>query len=150
MLALMLLVRPGYSEIRRSGKARRSWTSIQQEELQLQALAALATVAPLMLDEYMACQANTCLLVLLDWCTQKGSGHTLGKQPEQIILTRHSILQPDLCFNSVLKVSCPDPFSSIILGVILLHLLVKYILGALRLFKVKSENVRTRVFYNVV
>lgn len=78
MLALMLLVRPGYSEIRRSGKARRSWTSIQQEELQLQALAALATVAPLMLDEYMACQANTCLLVLLDWCTQKGTDSIFG------------------------------------------------------------------------
>lgn len=77
MLALMLLVRPGNSESRRSGKARRSWTSVQQEELQLQALAALATVAPLMQEEYMACQANTCLLVLLDWCTQQGSGHTL-------------------------------------------------------------------------
>ncbi|XP_060771273.1 cilia- and flagella-associated protein 69-like isoform X2 [Neoarius graeffei] len=73
ILALMLLVRPGYSENMRSGKAQRSWTSIQQEELQLQALATLATVAPLMLDEYMACQGNTCLLMLLDWCTQQGT-----------------------------------------------------------------------------
>lgn len=79
MLALMLLVRPSGSEIRRSGKARRNWTAVQQEELQLQALAAMTTVAPLMLDEYMACQANTCLLVLLDWCTQQGSRHTAGK-----------------------------------------------------------------------
>lgn len=79
MMALMLLVRPGYSESRSSRKARRSWTAIQQEELQLQALAALATVAPLMQDEYMTCQANTCLLMLLDWCTQQGSRHTLGK-----------------------------------------------------------------------
>ncbi|KAG7324496.1 hypothetical protein KOW79_012512 [Hemibagrus wyckioides] len=78
MLALMLLVRPGSSESRRSGKARRSWTSVQQEELQLQALAALATVAPLLQDEYMACQANTCLLVLLDWCTQQGTVSFLG------------------------------------------------------------------------
>lgn len=72
MLALMLLVRPGYAESRRSGKARRSWTAVQQEELQLHALAAMATVAPLMLDEYMDYQANTCLLMLLDWCTQQG------------------------------------------------------------------------------
>lgn len=83
MLALMLLVRAGYSESRRSGKAWRSWTSVQQEELQLQALATLATVAPLMPDEYMACQANTCLLMLLDWCTQQGRGHTLGKLNSQ-------------------------------------------------------------------
>ncbi|XP_066525431.1 cilia- and flagella-associated protein 69-like isoform X2 [Hoplias malabaricus] len=79
MLALMLLVRPSSSEGRPSGKGRRSWTSVQQEELQLQALATLATVAPLMLDEYMSCQANTCLLMLLEWCTQQdsyfGQGH---------------------------------------------------------------------------
>lgn len=99
MLALMLLVRPGYSESGRSGKARRSWTAVQQEELQLQALAAMATVAPLMLDEYMACQANTCLLMLLDWSTQQGKETFWEiKQP---LLTNHSILQPDLCFNSV-------------------------------------------------
>ncbi|XP_062844662.1 cilia- and flagella-associated protein 69-like [Trichomycterus rosablanca] len=78
MLALMLLIRPGSSEGRRSGKTRRSWTSIQLEELQLQALAALSTVAPLMLDEYMACQANTCLLVLLDWCLQQGTDSHCG------------------------------------------------------------------------
>lgn len=83
MLALMLLVRPGYSESRRSGKARRSWTAVQQEELQLQALAALATVAPLMLDEYMACQANTCLLMLLDWCTQQGSDSHWENHPAE-------------------------------------------------------------------
>lgn len=73
MLALMLLIRPDSSESRRSGKVQRSWTAVQQEELQLQALASLATVAPLMLDEYMTCQANTCVLMLLDWCTQQGT-----------------------------------------------------------------------------
>ncbi|MCI4381536.1 hypothetical protein PGIGA_G00253140 [Pangasianodon gigas] len=120
MLALMLLVRPGYSESRRSGKARRSWTSVQQEELQLQALAALATVAPLMLDEYMACQANTCLLVLLDWCTQQagadsffgqgqgfhGSGGRGGRKAQMRYCTRllrcmaslsNSLINQDLC-----------------------------------------------------
>lgn len=69
MLALMLLIKP------RSGDAhggRHSWTSGQQEELQLQALATLSTLAPLMLDDYITCQANTCLLLLLDWCQHAG------------------------------------------------------------------------------
>ena len=68
MLALMYLVKPP-DTIQSSG---RSWTPVQQEELQLQALATLATVAPLMLEEYMTCQANTCLLMLLEWCVQQG------------------------------------------------------------------------------
>uniref|UniRef100_A0A3Q2PJ34 Cilia and flagella associated protein 69 n=1 Tax=Fundulus heteroclitus TaxID=8078 RepID=A0A3Q2PJ34_FUNHE len=40
----------------------------QQEELQLQALDALAGIAPVMLHDYMSCQGNTYLLLLLDWC----------------------------------------------------------------------------------
>ncbi|XP_031441920.1 cilia- and flagella-associated protein 69 [Clupea harengus] len=76
MLALMYLVKPP-DTIQSSG---RSWTPVQQEELQLQALATLATVAPLMLEEYMTCQANTCLLMLLEWCVQQdayfGQGHS--------------------------------------------------------------------------
>ncbi|KAM9496452.1 cilia- and flagella-associated protein 69 [Clarias gariepinus] len=79
MLALMLLIRPDSSESRHSGKVQRSWTAVQQEELQLQALASLATVAPLMLDEYMTCQANTCVLMLLDWCTQQGADTFFGQ-----------------------------------------------------------------------
>ncbi|KAK1789234.1 hypothetical protein P4O66_015184 [Electrophorus voltai] len=73
MLALMLLVRPSSSDSQPRPKGKRSWTSAQQEELQLQALATLATLAPLMLDEYMSCQANTCLLLLLEWCVQQGN-----------------------------------------------------------------------------
>uniref|UniRef100_A0A672L7A5 Cilia- and flagella-associated protein 69 ARM repeats domain-containing protein n=1 Tax=Sinocyclocheilus grahami TaxID=75366 RepID=A0A672L7A5_SINGR len=49
------------------------WSSRQQEELQLQALSTLSALAPLMLDEYMSCQANTCLLLLLDCCLQDDS-----------------------------------------------------------------------------
>uniref|UniRef100_A0A4W4HI82 Cilia- and flagella-associated protein 69 ARM repeats domain-containing protein n=1 Tax=Electrophorus electricus TaxID=8005 RepID=A0A4W4HI82_ELEEL len=79
MLALMLLVRPSSSDSQPRPKGKHSWTSAQQEELQLQALATLATLAPLMLDEYMSCQANTCLLLLLEWCVQQdsyfGQGH---------------------------------------------------------------------------
>ncbi|XP_040909556.1 cilia- and flagella-associated protein 69-like [Toxotes jaculatrix] len=79
MLALLTLMKPpaALSE-RRSGV--RHWSSVQQEELQLQALATLAAIAPLMLDEYMSCQGNACLLLLLDWCIGKdayfGQGHS--------------------------------------------------------------------------
>eukprot|EP00794_Sanderia_malayensis_P003621 gene3621-4134_t len=44
------------------------WTPAQFEELQLQALFVLATIAPLCLDDYMTCQGNTRLLLLLEWC----------------------------------------------------------------------------------
>ncbi|XP_037548992.1 cilia- and flagella-associated protein 69-like [Nematolebias whitei] len=40
----------------------------QQEELQLQALAALSSIAPFLLADYMSCQGNNCLLLLLDLC----------------------------------------------------------------------------------
>uniref|UniRef100_M4AP28 Cilia- and flagella-associated protein 69 ARM repeats domain-containing protein n=1 Tax=Xiphophorus maculatus TaxID=8083 RepID=M4AP28_XIPMA len=40
----------------------------QQEELQLQALETLVSIAPVMLQDYMSCQGNTQLLLLLDWC----------------------------------------------------------------------------------
>ncbi|XP_044028745.1 cilia- and flagella-associated protein 69-like isoform X2 [Siniperca chuatsi] len=79
MLALLTLVKPpAASSERRSGS--RHWSSVQQEELQLQALATLATVAPLMLVDYMSCQGNACLLLLLDWCVRQdayfGQGHS--------------------------------------------------------------------------
>ncbi|XP_071355302.1 cilia- and flagella-associated protein 69-like isoform X2 [Trachinotus anak] len=79
MLALLTLAKPPapLSE-RRSGL--RHWSAIQQEELQLQALATLATIAPLMLDNYMSYQGNACLLILLDWCMGQdayfGQGHS--------------------------------------------------------------------------
>lgn len=47
------------------------WTSAQFEELQLHAMAALCTLAPLMIDDYMMCQGSTRLLLLLEWCTGK-------------------------------------------------------------------------------
>nr|XP_046273935.1 cilia- and flagella-associated protein 69-like isoform X2 [Scatophagus argus] len=76
---LALMKPPAASSARRSGSRR--WSSIQQEELQLLALATLATVAPLMLNDYMSCQGNTCLLLLLDWCVRQdahfGEDHSL-------------------------------------------------------------------------
>ncbi|XP_041867237.1 cilia- and flagella-associated protein 69-like isoform X2 [Melanotaenia boesemani] len=69
MLFLLKLIKPlaGSSE-RRSGL--HHWSVVQQEELQLQALATLTSIAPLMLDDYMSCQGNACLLLLLDWCVR--------------------------------------------------------------------------------
>lgn len=73
MLGLMLLIKPRSPEPR----SRCSWTPGQQEELQLQALACLSSLAPLMLDDYMTCQGNTLLLLLLDWCLQEGTAPSL-------------------------------------------------------------------------
>ncbi|NXJ15845.1 CFA69 protein, partial [Odontophorus gujanensis] len=44
------------------------WSAAQYEELQLHAIAILASVAPLLVDKYLSCQANTLLLVFLEWC----------------------------------------------------------------------------------
>ncbi|RXM28405.1 Cilia- and flagella-associated protein 69 [Acipenser ruthenus] len=49
----------------------RDWSAAQYEELQLHALATLATVAPLLIDDYMTCQGNTRLLLLLEWCVSQ-------------------------------------------------------------------------------
>ncbi|XP_029022275.1 cilia- and flagella-associated protein 69-like isoform X2 [Betta splendens] len=79
MLALLTLIKPPPAPLQRRPGSRH-WSRFQQEELQLQALAAFSSIAPLMLDEYMCCQGNACLLLLLDWCTGKdassGEGHS--------------------------------------------------------------------------
>lgn len=48
------------------------WSAAQYEELQLHAMAILASVAPLLVDKYLSCQANTLLLVFLEWCMGQG------------------------------------------------------------------------------
>lgn len=71
MLALLTLIKPpAASSERRPGLLH--WSSGQQEELQLQALAVLATIAPLMVDDYVLYQGNSCMLLLLDWCVGQG------------------------------------------------------------------------------
>ncbi|XP_022085503.1 cilia- and flagella-associated protein 69-like [Acanthaster planci] len=47
------------------------WTPAQFEEVQLHAMSALCTVAPLCVQDYMTCQGNTRLLLLLEWCVGK-------------------------------------------------------------------------------
>ncbi|CAJ1082976.1 cilia- and flagella-associated protein 69-like isoform X2 [Xyrichtys novacula] len=79
MLSLLTLIKPpSASSERRS--ASRHWSSVQQEELTLQALATLATIAPLMLDDFMSCHGNQYLVVLLNWCVTQdsyfGQGHS--------------------------------------------------------------------------
>ena len=48
------------------------WSPAQFEEIQLHAMGALCTVAPLCVQDYMTCQGNTRLLLLLEWCVGKG------------------------------------------------------------------------------
>ncbi|KAM9737251.1 cilia- and flagella-associated protein 69 [Menidia menidia] len=62
VLFLLELIKPP------AAPSERHWSLVQLEELQLQALGALVSVAPLLLDDYMSCQGNARLLLLLDWC----------------------------------------------------------------------------------
>ena len=75
MLALLTLAKAprnhGNGQSPRGG-AGRHWSSGQQEALQLQALATLALVGPLLVEDYTSCQGNTCLLLLLEWCAGQG------------------------------------------------------------------------------
>ena len=48
------------------------WSPAQFEELQLHAMAALCTLSPILIQDYMSCQGNTRLLLLLEWCVSSG------------------------------------------------------------------------------
>ncbi|XP_034747692.1 cilia- and flagella-associated protein 69-like isoform X2 [Etheostoma cragini] len=93
MLVLLTLVKPpAASSEPRSASCQ--WSSVQQEQLQLQALAVLSTLAPLMLDDYMFCQGNACLLLILDWCVAQdalfGEGD-IGERGSRKAQMRHCI-----------------------------------------------------------
>lgn len=49
------------------------WNPGQYEEIQLQAMAALSSLGPLMVDEYLSCQGGTRLLLLMEWCVSSVS-----------------------------------------------------------------------------
>nr|XP_041570338.1 cilia- and flagella-associated protein 69 isoform X2 [Taeniopygia guttata] len=75
-----------------------NWSDAQYEELQLHALAVLASVAPVLLDKYLSCQANTLLLVFLEWCVgqdpffgQGSSFHGTGGRGNKLPQMRYSL-----------------------------------------------------------
>ncbi|NXI08443.1 CFA69 protein, partial [Irena cyanogastra] len=74
------------------------WSAAQYEELQLHAIAVLASVAPVLLDKYLSCQANTLLLVFLEWCVaqdpffgQGSSLHGMGGRGNKLAQIRYSL-----------------------------------------------------------
>ncbi|CAM4521712.1 cilia- and flagella-associated protein 69 isoform X1 [Caretta caretta] len=90
----------------------RDWSAAQYEELQLHAIATLASVAPLLVDDYMTCQGNTRLLMFLEWCVGQdpffGQGncfHGAGGRGNKLAQMRYSlrVLRPvvSLCDEAV-------------------------------------------------
>ncbi|NXO06729.1 CFA69 protein, partial [Oriolus oriolus] len=76
----------------------RDWSAAQYEELQLHAIAVLASVAPVLLDKYLSCQANTLLLVFLEWCigqdpffSQGNSFHGTGGRGNKLAQMRYGL-----------------------------------------------------------
>ncbi|CAL9690745.1 unnamed protein product [Knipowitschia caucasica] len=74
VLALLLLTKPAAARGPRPLSGSRSWSLVQTQDLQLEALQTLCCVAPLLLDDYLSCHGNTFVLRLLDWCIQQESG----------------------------------------------------------------------------
>ncbi|CAN8184963.1 unnamed protein product [Coccothraustes coccothraustes] len=74
------------------------WSAAQYEELQLHAIAVLASVAPVLVDKYLSCQGNTLLLVFLEWCVsqdpffgQGNSFHGTGGRGNKLAQMRYSL-----------------------------------------------------------
>ncbi|NWU00574.1 CFA69 protein, partial [Urocynchramus pylzowi] len=74
------------------------WSAAQYEELQLHAIAVLASVAPVLVDKYLSCQANTLLLVFLEWCigqdpffARGNSFHGRGGRGNKLAQMRYSL-----------------------------------------------------------
>ncbi|NXS34445.1 CFA69 protein, partial [Pomatostomus ruficeps] len=74
------------------------WSAAQYEELQLHAIAVLASVAPVLIDKYLSCQANTLLLVFLEWCIgqdpffgQGNSFHGTGGRGNKLAQMHYSL-----------------------------------------------------------
>ncbi|NXP30568.1 CFA69 protein, partial [Leiothrix lutea] len=74
------------------------WSAAQYEELQLRAIAVLASVAPVLVDKYLSCQANALLLVFLEGCRgqdpffgQGNSFHGTGGRGNKLAQMRYSL-----------------------------------------------------------
>ncbi|XP_030267530.1 cilia- and flagella-associated protein 69 isoform X1 [Sparus aurata] len=127
MPALLTLMKPPTSPSeRRSGS--RHWSSAQQEELQLQALTILATIAPLMVEEYVSCQGIACLLLLLDWCVRKdalfgpsshGTGGGGSKTAQMFHCVRVLRSVTSLCVDSVNQDLCDQGIINQLLGILM-------------------------------
>ncbi|KAM5255809.1 cilia- and flagella-associated protein 69 [Ctenodactylus gundi] len=74
------------------------WSVAQYEELQLHAMATLSSVAPLLVEEYMACQGNAHVLAFLQWCESEdpflshgNSFHGAGGRGNKFAQMRYSL-----------------------------------------------------------
>ena len=52
------------------------WNAAQFEELQLLVLSSLSALAPQCVEDYMLCQGNTRILLLIEWCTNETGMYT--------------------------------------------------------------------------
>ncbi|XP_061442850.1 cilia- and flagella-associated protein 69 [Rhineura floridana] len=93
-------------------------SAAQYEELQLHAIATLATVAPLLVEDYMMCQGNTRLLMFLEWCmgndpffAQGNSFHGTGGRGTKLAQMRYTlrVLNPIVCLcNDAVNIDLCD------------------------------------------
>eukprot|EP00731_Ephydatia_muelleri_P028307 Em0019g1180a len=94
-------------------KAGPEWNEAQFEELQLLALSCLCLMAPLSTEEYMTCQGNTRILLLVEWCMKpdgmfSGRGNSLhatgtrGTQRAQLLNSLRLLL--NMCNTEVERV----------------------------------------------
>ncbi|XP_031795838.1 cilia- and flagella-associated protein 69 [Sarcophilus harrisii] len=74
------------------------WSAAQHEELQLHAIATLASVAPLLIDDYLACNGNSRILMFLEWCvneetffSQGNSFHGTGGRGNKFAQMRYTV-----------------------------------------------------------
>ncbi|XP_053265440.1 cilia- and flagella-associated protein 69 isoform X1 [Podarcis raffonei] len=104
-------------------------SAAQYEELQLLAIATLATMAPLLVDDYMMCQGNTRLLMFLEWCmgndpffAQGNSFHGTGGRGTKLAQMRYTlkVLNPvvSLCDDAVNVDLCDQGAINQLLGIL--------------------------------
>ncbi|XP_068942292.1 cilia- and flagella-associated protein 69 [Petaurus breviceps papuanus] len=99
------------------------WSAAQHEELQLHAIATLASVAPLLIDDYLTCNGNARILMFLEWCvneetffSQGNSFHGTGGRGNKFAQMRYTVrllramvslgndvVNQDLCSHGAIK-----------------------------------------------
>ncbi|XP_063003583.1 cilia- and flagella-associated protein 69 [Elgaria multicarinata webbii] len=104
-------------------------SAAQYEELQLHAIATLATMAPLLVEDYMTCQGNTRLLMFLEWCmgnepffAQGNSFYGTGGRGSKLAQMRYTlrVLNPvvSLCDDAVNLDLCDQGAIHQLLGIL--------------------------------